>query len=483
MRAVVSQLLHLARGGVLVSKLAEVRAAIYLRISQDRTGEERGVDRQRADCEGIAERRGWEVVQVYVDNDVSAKGDKARPQWEAMMAAVESGQLNVIIGWTIDRTLRFGRDRLRMLESGKEHGITISLARGSDMDLSTPSGRLAADIVGAVALAEIEMKADRQRAAHRQAAGQGRRFGGRRPFGFEQDGMTVRPAEAEQLVAAYHDYLCGTPLSAIAKRWNTAGLVSGLRNRHGQLSEWNHSGVRSVLRNPRYRGIRTHNGEEIGPAQWPTLVPEHIWRAVVTLLDSNAAQFKPKGGRRLLTGIARCAVCDEPIHVGGNKAGGPAVYRCPTGKHVTRRAEPVEQFVTEWVLERLRRPDIQQVIADAEDDGTTATLAAEADRLRQEMDTIALERMQRKITPRQFNLMNEDMMARLAKVEAAMGSTGRTSALRDFVAGGATRLRWDDIGIGQQRAVVSSLVSIKLHSGGQGVRRPPPETVEIKWRA
>jgi len=114
-----------------------------------------------------------------------------------MMKLVESGGVDVVIGWTVDRTLRSGRDRLRMLESGKAHNLTISLVRGSDMDLSTPSGRLAADILGAVALADIEMKSDRHKAAHRQAAAQGRRIGGRRPFGFEQDGMTVRPAEAE----------------------------------------------------------------------------------------------------------------------------------------------------------------------------------------------------------------------------------------------------------------------------------------------
>jgi len=86
-----------------------MRAAIYLRISQDRTGEELGVERQRQDCEGVAARRGWDVQRVYVDNDTSAKGDKRRPAWEEMMTDVEAGRLDVIIGWTIDRTLRSGR--------------------------------------------------------------------------------------------------------------------------------------------------------------------------------------------------------------------------------------------------------------------------------------------------------------------------------------------------------------------------------------
>jgi site-specific DNA recombinase len=47
----------------------------------------------------------------------------------------------------------------------------------------------------AVARAEVERKAARQRRANLQAAQDGRRMGGRRPFGFELD-MTIRETEA-----------------------------------------------------------------------------------------------------------------------------------------------------------------------------------------------------------------------------------------------------------------------------------------------
>ncbi|ODU06358.1 MAG: hypothetical protein ABS81_04915 [Pseudonocardia sp. SCN 72-86] len=36
---------------------------IYLRISEDRTGEEAGVDRQRADCLGLCARLGLSVTR------------------------------------------------------------------------------------------------------------------------------------------------------------------------------------------------------------------------------------------------------------------------------------------------------------------------------------------------------------------------------------------------------------------------------------
>ncbi len=48
------------------------RAAIYLRISLDAAMDGLAIDRQRQDCEALAEQRGWDVVHTYVDQSISA---------------------------------------------------------------------------------------------------------------------------------------------------------------------------------------------------------------------------------------------------------------------------------------------------------------------------------------------------------------------------------------------------------------------------
>jgi Resolvase, N terminal domain len=53
-------------------------AAIYLRQSLDRHGDELAVSRQREDCEKLCADRGWPWLE-YVDNDTSASGHKPRP--------------------------------------------------------------------------------------------------------------------------------------------------------------------------------------------------------------------------------------------------------------------------------------------------------------------------------------------------------------------------------------------------------------------
>jgi len=45
-----------------------MRAAIYTRISsRDRQGDNYSLDAQETTCRSLAERRGWEVVEVFTD--------------------------------------------------------------------------------------------------------------------------------------------------------------------------------------------------------------------------------------------------------------------------------------------------------------------------------------------------------------------------------------------------------------------------------
>src|SRR5436190_17904798 len=83
-----------------------MRAAIYLRQSQDRAGDGLGVDRQRDDVLRLVKARGWTVAGEFVDNDVSALSRKPRPQFSAMMAAVDRGEFDVIVARHMDRLLR-----------------------------------------------------------------------------------------------------------------------------------------------------------------------------------------------------------------------------------------------------------------------------------------------------------------------------------------------------------------------------------------
>src|SRR5207249_3922881 len=65
-------------------------AAIYCRISDDRQGHALGVTRQEQDCRALADRKGWPIADVYVDNDLSAYNGKNRPSYRRLLDDIKA---------------------------------------------------------------------------------------------------------------------------------------------------------------------------------------------------------------------------------------------------------------------------------------------------------------------------------------------------------------------------------------------------------
>ena len=150
------------------------RAAIYLRVSLDPTGEMLTVTRNEEDCRKLAEQRNWQIVETFTDNSISAKGTKKRPAFDAMLRAIENGEIDTVVAWSLDRLTRNARDRLALVEACRKHGTIISVVKGSDMDPTTAAGRLVIGVLGEAAQMEIDMKSERQTAAARQRSKLGR---------------------------------------------------------------------------------------------------------------------------------------------------------------------------------------------------------------------------------------------------------------------------------------------------------------------
>jgi hypothetical protein len=77
-------------------------AAIYCRISHDKTGAGLGVERQKQDCRELAARLGWSVTEVFCDNDLSAYSGKRRPRYQALLEAIRAGRIDAVLTWHTD---------------------------------------------------------------------------------------------------------------------------------------------------------------------------------------------------------------------------------------------------------------------------------------------------------------------------------------------------------------------------------------------
>lgn len=473
-----------------------MRTAVYLRISQDRDQDERGITRQREDAERLVTQRGWSIEAVYSENDTSAAGKARRPQFDAMLRAVEGGQIEAIVAWSLDRLVRNARDRLRLVEACQKHRVVIALVRGSDMDPTTPAGRLAIGILGEVAQHEIEVKADRQRRAAQQAAENGKPAPGPLPFGFLPDRLTHDPARADAIRDAYAAVLSGASLAGIAREWNAAGLTSGRvrtsRVRTGKPSTWRAETIRALLLNPRNAGLRALNGTIIGTAMWEPIVDQEAYYAVSAMLRDPSRRMAPPTPRHLLSGVAVCGTCGEPV-VAGTTRPRYFAYRCRSNGHVARRGDHVDGWIAGGVIEgeqvrglaveRLSQPDAIELIPTREHGPDVADLRSRAQALRARIDDLAVAFADGDLTRAQFRANRDRKLAELAAVEAELAEAGQMNVLAPLVTADDVAAVWHGLSVDRQRVVIDVLMTVTLHPVGQGRRRFDPATVQIEWKA
>ena len=269
---------------------------IYLRISQDRSGEQLGVERQLRECRELARRLGLEVAKVYTDNDISATNGKARPEFEAMLRA----RPEVIVAWHQDRLLRLTSD----LEKVIALDIPVHTVSAGNVDLSTPAGRAVARTVAAWSTYEGEQKAERQRSANRQRAERGHWQFSRRPYGYERrDGkIEIIETEAEIVRELYLRYLAGESYYALAKYLNA-------RNVPTFGGPWSMERVRQLLLNGRYAGIVEYKGQRIDARpSWTPLIDNRTWVDYEAMRNgrTRAGSWSTSTEEHLLSGMLTC---------------------------------------------------------------------------------------------------------------------------------------------------------------------------------
>jgi site-specific DNA recombinase len=375
------------------------RAGIYLRISRVRVNsheETLGVERQEPPCRQLCERLGWDVAEIYVDNDLSAFTGAQRPGYQRMLDDAKAGCLDAIVAWDADRLTRQPKENEDLIELAERHGIKLATVTG-EHDLATPSGRLHFRMLGSIARYESEHKAQRLQLKHEELARDGKPHGGQRAFGFAANGVDHDPAEAEAIREAAERLIAGEPVYAILRNWHERGIQSP-RGFRGHSTSFRH-----VMTSARIAGLRVYRGEVVGPATWSPIIDRPTWEAVKAVFADPERRRKQGAPRRyLLTGLGLVCgreECGVPLVARpAVKADGRSLrqYVCsgpPRGRgcgKITQLAEPLELYVTERLLDWLDGPGLAELLAAvASDDSSYAELAAERAATEQTLDQLA----------------------------------------------------------------------------------------------
>jgi site-specific DNA recombinase len=361
------------------------RAVLYLRLSAV-VDDSTSLDRQERDLRAHAERHGWTVERLLVDEGIS--GRKARAKAAEAVRMLADDEADVLAVWKLDRFTRMGWDGLgelsRALDKRKHAGrpaLFVALQDGLTSDQA--AFRLIAGVLSEVARSEADNAATRIRSSiiHRKLNTNKYTGGAAIPFGYRSvpapDGvgrvLEHDPEESALVREISARILEGVePLSRIAADLNRRGIPTSKSPRRRALRAgepadgldpgfWRVSTLRSLFTSDLLLGRVKHHGDLIRDADG---LPASVWPPLLDLatLEALRAKLGPKGSQRprkgrsarLLSGLAHCFVCGSRMYV--TSSSGKPVYACASGWNggdcpsPKIGAEALEDYVSERFL-------------------------------------------------------------------------------------------------------------------------------------
>lgn len=467
------------------------RAAIYARISSDQDGTRLGVERQLKDCRKLAGELGWEVVDEYVDNDISAYSGKHRPDYERLLADIESGMVDALVCYHADRLTRRPIELERFVEVAARAGLVgVRFVSGGEFDVTNGDGLLMLRLLAAVAANESASKSRRVSRRLLENAEAGRPHGGsHRPFGFDDDRITHRPDEAAVIRTLAARFIAGESWRSLAAWLDDQGVrtVAG--------GPWRTPTLKQMLTGGRIAGLRTHQGEIIGEAVWEPIISVEDHHRILARVQERTLNKKRTVRSYLLTGLGRCGKCGNTLFSASRQEGKERRVRryvCQSGPDhrgcgkLTVVAEPLEELVTAAVLYRLDGPELADLLAGrAAADEHTAALAEALAADRELLDELSGMVGRRELSVRELGKAREPIEARIRDTQRKLQRATRSDHLDGLVGNGdQLRSQWNQLNLTRQNAIVAAVVDhIVIGPGVSGARSLDSDRVDIVWRA
>ena len=360
----------------------KTHCAIYTRTSSDEglDQEFNSLHAQRESCESfIASQRseGWMAHQDRFDDGGFSGGTLDRPALKRLLREIESGQVNVVVVYKIDRLSRSLMDFSKLVETFDRHDVTFVSVTQS-FNTTTSMGRLTLNILLSFAQFERELSAERIRDKVAASRKRGLWMGGFPPLGYdiEDRRLLVNPEEADLIRHIFQRFTelgSGTTLveelnrdGHRTKTWtssSTGTLHDGRKFDKGVLYR--------LLSNRVYLGQAVHKGVA-HPGEHDAIIDQSLWGKVHAILARNPRQRANATKAEtpaLLKGIIRCRHCDRAMTTSHTRKKGGKQYRYYLCMNASKNrydhcpirmisAGEVEAVVFDRVQQVLRTPEM-----------------------------------------------------------------------------------------------------------------------------
>ncbi|MES2493243.1 MAG: recombinase family protein [Pseudomonadota bacterium] len=274
-----------------------LRCAVYTRKSTEDGLEQEfnSLDAQREACEAyiLSQRHeGWNLLPGRYDDGGFSGGSMERPGLKTVLAAVDAGEVDVIVVYKVDRLTRSLADFAKIVERLDARSASfVSVTQA--FNTTTSMGRLTLNVLLSFAQFEREVTGERIRDKIAASKRKGMWMGGPVPLGYEvMDRKLVPvPEEAERVRTIMRRYLEAATVPALIEQLRAAGVVTKIQQRtsgpHRGGIPFARGSLFHLLKNLVYRGMIVHKGD-VHPGEHPAIVDEALWAAVQAQLARKA---------------------------------------------------------------------------------------------------------------------------------------------------------------------------------------------------
>ncbi len=466
---------------------------IYIRLSEVRPGEEAvSLGTQEVDCRALAKRKGWKVAEVYKDAGRSAWSDsRERPSFDRMLSDLEARTIGGIVAWKQDRLGRRVAEVASLLDRARQLGAIVATVTDG-LDTTTPSGRMAAQVVAAAAELESANTSARVRRAMQARAERGDVHGGPRPFGYRRENgmLAVEPAEA----AAVRDWatriLGGETVGTILRDLNDRNVPTSTGR------AWTRRSFVNTLASARIAGLRGHDGRQT-PGTWEAIIDRETHDALRAALAPSKVRRSAPRSYYLSGGLLACGRC-------GSRMKGRA-WTAPDGR-VARRAQyhcggatehngcggtaitagPLEDWLTSLVIARLSSKAFRKRLEASATDPEVDDLYRRLGKLDVVADDLASAFGAGELDRHGYKVATDRNLTERRAVERGLRARvgERTTVLSGAPSTEAALLSWwESATVAQRHALTAAVISeIRVGPAIRG-KRFDPGRLEIDWRA
>ena len=301
-----------------------VRCGIYTRKSTEEGLEQafNTLDAQREAAESFINsqrQEGWVALPQKYDDGGYTGANMDRPALKRLLADIESGVVNCVVVYKVDRLSRSLLDFARIMEILDKRGATF-VSVTQQFNTTSSMGRLTLNVLLSFAQFEREMISERTKDKMSAARRKGKWIGGNPVLGYDvapQGGsLVVNQAEAHQVQEIFSLYLEFGSLTPVVEELDRRGWrMKSWTTREGRQAggkPFPKNNLYNLLTNMIYIG-KVNFGGQVYEGEHVRIIDDEVWNKVQSTLNRNGRRGGRNVGNKygaLLKGLVRCGSCD-----------------------------------------------------------------------------------------------------------------------------------------------------------------------------